>query len=171
MSEYFDWVDRHDQVIGVTSRDDAHRLNLFHRAVHIYACGESGGLILQKRSMAKDIEPGLWTVSCSGHVDRGESFEKAAVREIKEELGVAVSVSDLTVLLYSDPSPGNGFEFVRSYELKPRIIPVHNEDEISDLREIGMDELDLWIMKEPEMFASSFHCLFPLARKRFEAIK
>ena len=171
MSEYFDWVDRHDQVIGVTSREDAHRLNLFHRAVHIYARGQSGGLILQKRSLNKDIEPGLWTVSCSGHVDRGESFEEAAVREIKEELGVAVSAFDLTILLHSDPSPSNGFEFVRSYELKTRITPVHNEDEISDLREIGLAELDLWIMKGPEMFASSFHCLFPLARKRFQAVK
>ncbi|MEK9783938.1 MAG: NUDIX domain-containing protein, partial [Opitutales bacterium] len=87
MTEYFDWVDRHDQPIGVTSREDAHRLKLFHRAVHLYAKGPNGGLILQKRSLSKDVEPGVWTVSCSGHVDFEETYFKAAQREMIEELG------------------------------------------------------------------------------------
>ena len=121
MTEYFDWVDCHDRVIGVTTREDAHRLNLFHRAVHLYIRGEHGGLILQKRSLSKDLEPGRWTVSCSGHVDRGESFKEAAVREMEEELGVSIESSSLVDLLYAAPSKGNGFEFVRSYEVTQQI--------------------------------------------------
>ena len=39
MTEFFDWVDRNNQVIGVTTREDAHRLQLYHRAVHLYARG------------------------------------------------------------------------------------------------------------------------------------
>ena len=170
MTEYFDWVDCHDRVIGVTTREDAHRLNLFHRAVHLYVRGEHGGLILQKRSLSKDLEPGRWTVSCSGHVDRGESFKEAAVREMEEELGVSIESSSLVDLLYSAPSKGNGFEFVRSYEVTQQICPEYNPEEISEIREIELIELDIWLKKEPRQFASSFPCLFPLVRKKFQSI-
>ena len=40
MEEFFDWVDRYDHIIGITSREDV-TANLFHRAVHLYVGGES----------------------------------------------------------------------------------------------------------------------------------
>ena len=170
MEEFFDWVDRHDHIIGITSREDAHRFNLFHRAVHLYVRGESGGLIIQKRSLSKDLEPGLWTVSCSGHVDKGETYDIAALREFKEELGVMIDRSVLVDLLHSGPSRENGYEFIRSYEVISKIQPVHDPKEISEIREVKLYELDNWLVEEPEVFASSFRLLYPLARKRFQRI-
>jgi isopentenyldiphosphate isomerase len=170
MEEFFDWVDRYDRIIGITSREDAHRLNLFHRAVHLYVRGESGGLIIQKRSLSKDLEPGRWTVSCSGHVDRGETYEIAALREFKEELGVMIDRSVLVDLLHSGPSKENGYEFIRSYEVISKIQPVHDPNEISEIREVELNELDNWLVEEPEVFASSFRLLYPLVRKRFQRI-
>jgi isopentenyldiphosphate isomerase len=167
MTEYFDWVDRHDHPIGVASREDAHRLQLFHRAVHLYAKGTNGGIILQKRSLLKDVEPGLWTVSCSGHVDHEESYEEAAKREMVEELGVSIEDDQFRTLLHSDPSPENGYEFVRSYEVLGTIDPQPDPTEISDVCEMALTELDQWLMEKPHQFASSFRALFPLARKRF----
>ncbi len=168
--EYFDWVDRFDRAIGITSRLDAHRQNLFHRAVHLYAVGENGGVILQRRSLEKDLEPGLWTVSCSGHVDRGESYLQAGVRELEEELGVSVEPENLRELLRSDPSFENGYEFVRSYEVMGVVYPKPNPLEVSEVREIQLKELHLWLRKEPARFSSSMRCLFPLASKRFTQI-
>jgi len=42
---------------------------------------------LQQRSKSKKISPGYWTVSCAGHVGKGENLEVAAHRELMEELG------------------------------------------------------------------------------------
>jgi 8-oxo-dGTP pyrophosphatase MutT (NUDIX family) len=140
MAEYFDWVDRTDRIIGVAAREEAHRLKLYHRAVHLYARGSSGGLLLQKRSSSKDMEPGLWTLSCSGHVDRGETYLFAAIREMVEELNVSIE-------------------------------PVPNPEEIAELKEIGLEELDSWMIREPQVFSSSFRHLFPMARKRFLKIR
>ena len=111
------------------------------------------------------MEPGRWTVSCSGHVDRGESFEGDAIREMEEELGVLIKSTSLVALLYSDPAKGNGFEFVRSYEVTHRIYPMYNPEEISEIREIELAELDVWIKKEPQQFASSFYPFFPSCGK------
>ena len=46
----------------------------------------------------KRLWPDRKTISASGHVDPGETFEQAAVREVGEELGIELSESDLRLL-------------------------------------------------------------------------
>ena len=41
--------------------------------------------------MAKDTAPGRWDSSCSGHLDSGEDYAPAAVRELREEIGLAIA--------------------------------------------------------------------------------
>ena len=46
-------------------------------------------MLLQKRSMAKDIQPGRWDTAVGGHIDYGETIEQALRREAMEELGIS----------------------------------------------------------------------------------
>src|ERR1039457_5534646 len=59
-----------------------------HRAVHVLVFNGRGQVFLQKRSMKKDRQPGLWDSSASGHVDSGEEYDTCAVREAREEIGL-----------------------------------------------------------------------------------
>jgi isopentenyldiphosphate isomerase len=43
---------------------------------------------MQKRVWTKDVAPGKWDTSVGGHVDAGEDWHEAAVREMREELGI-----------------------------------------------------------------------------------
>ena len=87
--EVFDIVDESGIVIGKATRAQVHAdKSLIHRSVHIHVFDSNGRLFLQKRSMTKDVQPGKWDTSVGGHVDGGESVEKAAVREMGEELGI-----------------------------------------------------------------------------------
>ena len=88
MSELFEVVDEHDQVLRQESRTEVHRQRLLHRAVHVLVFNKSGEVYLQKRAATKDTYPNRWTTSCSGHVDAGEDYDTAVVRELKEELGI-----------------------------------------------------------------------------------
>ena len=47
-------------------------------------------IFLQRRSNAKQLFPGRWDLSATGHVQAGESREEAAIRELEEELGLRV---------------------------------------------------------------------------------
>ena len=38
----------------------------------------------------KQESPGLWASSVSGHVDAGESYDEACIREIEEEVGLKI---------------------------------------------------------------------------------
>ena len=89
--ELLDVVDENDRVTGVKTRGEIHALGLMHRAVHILVFNSNGELFIQKRSMSKDNNPGLWDSSAAGHVDSGEDYYDCAVRELGEELGVSVS--------------------------------------------------------------------------------
>ena len=86
--EIFDIVDQYDRVIGQHSRCKIHQLGLRHRSVSLLIFNDSGQLFLQKRSMKKDYSPGQWGASVSGHVDTGEDYDTAVIREAKEELGI-----------------------------------------------------------------------------------
>jgi isopentenyldiphosphate isomerase len=86
--EIFDVVNERDEVIGQAPRAEVHRRGLMHRAVHVLVFNAVGSIFLQKRSMTKDRQPGLWESSASGHVDAGEDYDACAVRELREEIGL-----------------------------------------------------------------------------------
>src|ERR1041384_5371864 len=89
--EIFDVVNDKDEVIGQQTRSEVHRLGLPHRAIHVLVFNSRGQIFLQKRSMTKDRQPGLWDSSASGHLDRGEDYDSSAVRELREEIGLALA--------------------------------------------------------------------------------
>ena len=49
---------------------------------------ETGSILLQKRNLNKDIQPGKWDTAVGGHLALGEDFETGARRELYEELGI-----------------------------------------------------------------------------------
>jgi isopentenyldiphosphate isomerase len=86
--EIFDVVNERDEVVGQQPRGEVHRRGLMHRAVHVLVFNAAGQVFLQKRSLKKDRQPGVWDSSASGHVDAGEDYDACAVRELREEIGL-----------------------------------------------------------------------------------
>ncbi|HEX8998056.1 MAG TPA: NUDIX domain-containing protein [Ktedonobacterales bacterium] len=90
--EIFDLVDENDDVIGTVRRGDAHQNpSLLHRSVQVVVLDSAGRLLLQLRSQRKDLFPGYYCASASGHVISGEDYETTARRELVEELGVSIA--------------------------------------------------------------------------------
>ena len=52
-----------------------------------------GMLLLGRRSLEKVVCPGTWDV-IGGHVEAGETFEAALLREVEEEIGIRPLVYD-----------------------------------------------------------------------------
>ena len=59
---------------------------------------------MQKRSETKDTDPLYWDASSSGHVVSGSTYDEAAKRELKEELGVDKETE--MIVLYKAYSEG-----------------------------------------------------------------
>jgi isopentenyldiphosphate isomerase len=102
--ELFDLVNERDEVIGVVRRGDAHRdPSLLHRSVQVLVATSAGRIVLQRRSMAKDLFPGAWCASASGHVIAGDDYLRTATRELGEELGIAAELTPLGTALVRSP--------------------------------------------------------------------
>jgi 8-oxo-dGTP pyrophosphatase MutT (NUDIX family) len=63
--------------------------------VYVALVDGAGRVYIQHRAATKRLWPDRKTISASGHVDPGETFEQAAVREVEEELGLRLSQDDL----------------------------------------------------------------------------
>jgi isopentenyldiphosphate isomerase len=152
--EIFDVVNERDEVIGRQPRGEVHRLGLMHRAVHMLVFNAAGQVFLQKRSMKKDRQPGVWDSSASGHVDSGEDYGACAVRELREEIGLQLTEAPLRL-----------FKLAASAETDQEHVWVHrcqaegpfrlDPDEIERGGWFGAEEVTRWMVERPEDFASA----------------
>jgi isopentenyldiphosphate isomerase len=76
-------------------KPDVHRDGDLHRSVHVWIITPDGSILVQLRAAVKENNPGLWDVSCAGHISAGESAIDAAIREAEEELGIALEADEL----------------------------------------------------------------------------
>ena len=152
--EIFDVVDANDQVTGTATRGEVHANQLIHRAVHVFVFNKRGDLLLQQRSHLKDVHPGLWDSSVSGHLDAGEDYPAAALRELAEEMGIREVCPTQVASL--NASAATGWEHVRIYQARhdgPLVFPCA---EIEAVLWMPVDELKAWVAARPNDFASGF---------------
>lgn len=99
MKEYLDVIDDNGNLTGeIVDRKIAHEKGIRHQSSHIWFVRKKDGeieILLQKRSADKESFPGCYDISSAGHLSSGEDFETAAVREVKEELGISIKKEDL----------------------------------------------------------------------------
>ena len=88
MDELLDIVNDEDIVTGQEMRSTIHQLGLQHRGAHVFLFTKDGKMLVQKRSADRAASPSMLDCSVSEHVKVGESYLDAAMRGMKEELGV-----------------------------------------------------------------------------------
>ncbi len=93
------------------------RQSLRHRVVLVLAHNQEGKLFLQKRAATKQLFPGRWDLSATGRVRAGESCEDAAIRELREELGL--EVEQLALLGETPGQPSTQHTFISLYSTGP----------------------------------------------------
>ena len=160
--EIFDVVNEQDEVIGRETRSEVHRLGLKHRSIHVLVFNSRGEIFLQKRSMQKDRQPGLWDSSASGHVDSGETYDACAVRELREELGLEIDAppKPLFKLPASDRTDQEHFWVYQCAAEGP--FQLHPQ-EIERGGWFAPEDVTRWMSEQPQEFATAllliWHCI------------
>jgi isopentenyl-diphosphate delta-isomerase len=140
--EVFDVVDEADRVVGRATRAVVHRDGLRHRAAHVLLFNPRGELFVQRRSLRKDEDPGLWDSSAAGHLDAGETYADAARRELAEELGIDAPAGAFVEVGGLPAAPESGNEFRRLFVVVSDAAPAPDPAEVMDGRFLSLDELD-----------------------------
>lgn len=142
MIEFITVVDRTRKKIGLKPRDDVHRDGDWHETFHCWMVDRTH-LYLQLRSDTKREFSGLFDITAAGHLAAGETV-RDGVREIQEELGIELSLDQLTALgVFEDVIETKAFldrEFAHTY-----VYPYAGEtftldaDEVADVSKVDFE--------------------------------
>ena len=152
--EIFDLVNERDEVIGRASRHEVHARGLLHRAVHVLVFNARGEVFLQKRSMKKDRQPGVWDSSCSGHLDADEDYDACAVRELREEISLRLAHAPERSFKL-DACEETDAEFVWVYRCQSDGPFTLHPEEIECGGWFAQAEVTRWMAERPQEFASA----------------
>jgi isopentenyl-diphosphate delta-isomerase type 1 len=158
--EIFDVVDERDEVIGQKPRSEVHRLGLMHRAVHVLVFNSRGEVFLQKRSMKKDRQPGLWDSSASGHLDSGETYDACAARELQEEIGLRLAAAPRRLFKLA-ASAETDQEHVWAYRCEAEGPFTLHPEEIERGDWFSSEAVNRWMAERPQDFAGALLVIWP----------
>lgn len=85
--EYAIIVDKDDNVLEYRKRGDLTWTDRI-RVSGIWVENSKGKVLIAQRSKEKFLHPGLWGPAAAGGVEKGESYEENAYKELAEEIGV-----------------------------------------------------------------------------------
>ncbi|MDN3293567.1 NUDIX domain-containing protein [Streptomyces ficellus] len=86
--EILDVVDEHDRVVARLPRGEVYARGLRHRCVFVFVRDAEDRVFVHRRTATKLVFPSLYDMFVGGVVGAGESYDEAALREAREELGV-----------------------------------------------------------------------------------
>lgn len=161
LDELFEIFDDQGNPRGLAARPRVHSLGLWHRSAHVFLFGTSGDLYLQLRAAGKDLYPDLWDYSVGEHLQPGETFHTAALRGLREELGVDTialqpigteRTSDFAIsrLGVHDRELQQAFRGVYDGPIQP------DPAEVAEVRSASMIELRAWVARSPGSFTPWF---------------
>lgn len=161
MEEYIDiWSEDGTPTGKSVLKDDAHSHGWFHPTVHVWMYSKRGEILLQQRGAHKETFPSFWDVSVAGHVMAGEAVLDAALREVKEEIGIIITPNELIQVdvrknVNIHPNGINDCEFQHVFlcELKIKVEElVIQEEEVDDISLVSLDALKFYSENRNEDF-------------------
>jgi len=169
--EYLDIVDENDKVIGKDLRENIWKKGLEHnvRVVNIFVFNKEGKLLLPERSMNRRIFPGCFDFSCGEHVLAGEDYYDAAIRGLKEELGI----ENPKLIELGKLTPRDGVScFMKVYQLNyDGKIKNYDKKGIDKLFWYDLEKIKEIIKRDKSKLKEDFPIVLDWYIKRFKEIK
>lgn len=131
-------VNNEDAIIDYVPRKEAHDKKLLHRTISVLVFNDKRQVMLQKRSMKKDSNPGKWSNATGGHVGKDESYDQAAQREVQEELKISNEPEFIKKMIIKDPAHTT---MTQLYTINSNGPFEFNPEETDEIRFFSMEEL------------------------------
>ncbi|MGB6093614.1 MAG: isopentenyl-diphosphate Delta-isomerase [Moheibacter sp.] len=170
MEEFVVLIDRDDQQIGLMEKQQAHYAGLLHRAFSVFVFNSKGELLIHQRAAEKYHSPKLWTNTCCSHPREDETYEQAAHRRLKEEMGFDCAIEEKFHFIYKAELEPGLFEheldrvFFGFYDGEMNL----NPEEVMDAKWISIEDLKNDMDENPDNFTVWFKIIFAEYLSKFK---
>ena len=160
--EWVPLVDEQGKVTGQAPRSQVHNgSKLLHPVVHLHVINHNKAILLQKRPLSKQIQPGKWDTSVGGHISAGETLEQALKKEAFEEIGlVGFSAKMQKVYKWESEIEAELVYLFTTFDFKN--VKVHS-DEIDEIRFWTKNQIENQIGKG--VFTTNFEYEFGMLKE------
>ncbi|KON26534.1 hypothetical protein AC481_07015 [miscellaneous Crenarchaeota group archaeon SMTZ-80] len=137
---------------------EAHKKALLHRAVSVFIFNSKQQMLLQKRALNKYHSPGLWTNAACTHPYTEESNMDAALRRLKQEMGLETNLIKIFHFIYKEKLD-NGLtehEFDHVFIGYSDDLPTPDPGEVCDYKYMDNDLIVYQIKQFPENYTVWF---------------
>jgi isopentenyldiphosphate isomerase len=100
--ELVDVIDEAGHTVGVVSRGEMRSRRLPHRCTYVFIFNQRGEIFIHLRTPTKDVYASHWDVAIGGVLGPGETFAAGAQREVREEVGLEIPLTELFPFRYAD---------------------------------------------------------------------
>ena len=139
--ELWDLYDRDRQLLGRTmARGEKQPEGTCHLVVHICLFNSRGEMLIQQRQSFKSGWSNFWDLTVGGSAVAGESSRTAAEREVREELGLSLSLKGVRPALTVHFDQGFDDVYVLEREVDPAGLTLQIE-EVQDVRWASLPEI------------------------------
>lgn len=152
-------VDLKDNVIGEMEKMEAHEKAMLHRAVSVFIFNSDNKLLLQRRALTKYHSPGLWTNTACTHPRKVEDNKKAAIRRLKEEMGIEInSLTKAFDFIYKEKLENDliEYEFDHVFIGFSDDAPIVEPTEVCEYEYVDIDEIMGMVNKYPDLYTVWF---------------
>jgi isopentenyl-diphosphate delta-isomerase len=163
------FVNDQDKIVGSGKIEEAIDKGLAVRIVRIFITNMSCEILLQRRSKKMKNSALKWDQSAAGHVDEGESYLKAAQRELLEEMGV-YNVKLKRYNKYFSIDKYNNIVRKRYNVIYHGLFDGQiniDHDEVAEYKWVTFDELNKWIHSKDD-FTKGFLEAYSIFIKSFD---
>lgn len=80
-------VNEQDEIIGYKDKTNRDHDDII-RVSGLWVVDENGLILLQRRSLNKKSQPGVWQIAVAGTVESSETYETNILKEMQEEIGL-----------------------------------------------------------------------------------
>lgn len=162
-------VDEQGNELGLMGKTEAHQKGVLHKAISVIIFNSNGEMLLQQRAFTKYHWAGIWSNTCCSHPRQGETFEQAAKRRLKEELGIETQLDKQFYFIYMAKDEKSGLtehefdwvftgKFDESFE--------YNTHEINAIKWLTKNELDTDMKINPDKYSFWFPIILENMRKQ-----
>lgn len=97
-TELLNILDARGEIVGAASKAEVRKQNLLHMVSGVLVRNGKGELLVHRRSMAADDNPGKYSLFACAAVREGESYVAAAARVLREQLRIVHGKEEVNIL-------------------------------------------------------------------------